>query len=87
MNNNKKDILRRKKLDVENKKIYDESKWRYSSPKITKVFNNKGIKSNQKRVERRMKVLGLRSIIIKKYNHSSSTNYTDNPKEYKNILA
>ncbi len=32
-----------------------------------------------------MKILGLRSIIIKKYNHSSSTKY-DESKEYPNLL-
>ena len=32
------------KLDVEIRKIYDESKGRYGSPKITKALENKGIK-------------------------------------------
>ena len=31
------------KLDVEIKKIYDESKGRYGSPKIAKALKNKGI--------------------------------------------
>ncbi len=73
------------KLDVEIKKIYDESKGRYGSPKITKVINNKGIKVSQKRVARRMKSLGLRSITIKKYNHASS-NKQDENKEYLKLL-
>ena len=42
------------KLDIEIKKIYDDSKGRYGSPKITKVLENKGIKVSQKRVARRM---------------------------------
>ena len=33
-----------------------------------------------------MRILGLRSITIKKYNHSSSANNTVNSKEYKNLL-
>ena len=72
-------------LDVEIKKIYDDSKGRYGSPKITQVLKNNGKKVSQKRVARRMKFLGLRSIIVKKYNHSSSSK-TDNTKEYVNLL-
>ena len=48
------------KLDVEIKKIYDESKGRYGYPKITKELENKGINVSQKRVARRMKFLGLK---------------------------
>ena len=73
------------KLDVEIKKIYDESKGRYGSPKITKVLESKGINVSQKRVARRMKFLGLRSIIIKKFNHAGNSK-TDNTKEYPNLL-
>ena len=73
------------KLDVEIKKIYDESKGRYGSPKITKVLESKGINVSQKRVARRMKFLGLRSIIIKKFNHAENSK-TDNTKEYPNLL-
>ena len=73
------------KLDVEIKKIYDESKCRYGSPKITKVLKNKGINVSQNRVARRMKFLGLRSIVIKKFNHTGNSK-TDNTKEYSNLL-
>ena len=73
------------KLDVEIKKIYDESKGRYGSPKITKVLKNKGIIVSQKRVARRMKFLGLRSITIKKFNHAGASK-SDGTKEYKNLL-
>ena len=73
------------KLDIEIKKVYNESKGRYGSPKITKVLNNKGIEVSQKRVARRMKFLRLRSITIKKYNNASGTK-TDNTKEYPNLL-
>ena len=48
------------KLDVEIKKIYDESKGRYGSPKITKKLKEEGINVSQKRVARRMKFLGLK---------------------------
>ena len=40
---------------------------------------------SQKGVARRMKILGLRSIIVKKYNHAGVSK-TDNTKEYPNIL-
>ncbi len=40
---------------------------------------------SQKRVARRMKFLGLRSIVVKKYNHSGSSK-TDDTKEYPNLL-
>ena len=73
------------KLDVEIKKIYDESKGRYGSPKITKVLKVKGIIVSQKRVARRMKILCLRSITVKKFNHSGNSK-TDNTKEYPNFL-
>lgn len=67
------------------KKIYDESKGRYGSPKITKKLSEEGIIVSQKRVARRMKLLGLRSITVKKYNHSGASK-TDNKKEYLNLL-
>ena len=73
------------KLDVKIKQIYEESKGRYGSPKITKVLENKGINVSQKRVARRMKFLGLRSITIKKFNHAGSSK-SDDTKEYKNLL-
>lgn len=72
-------------MDVEIKKIYDESKGRYGSPKITKVLKNNGINVSQKRVARRMKFLELRSIVVKKFNHSG-TSKVDNTKEYSNLL-
>ena len=40
---------------------------------------------SQKRVARRMKKIGIRSIIIKKYNHSGNFKI-DNTKEYPNLL-
>ena len=44
-----------------------------------------GIEASQKRVAKRMKVLGLKSIIVKKYNHSGSSKTASN-KEYPNLL-
>ena len=72
-------------MDIKIKEIYDKYKGRYGSPKITKLLNNEGNNVSQKRVARRMKFLGLRSIVVKKYNHSS-TSKTDDTKEYPNLL-
>ena len=72
-------------LDSKIKRIYDESKGRYGSPKITKVLNNEGEKVSQKRVAKRMRKMGLRSITIKKFNHAGNSK-TDNTKEYPNLL-
>ena len=54
-------------------------------PKSQKVLNSQDIKVSQKRVARRMKELGLRSIIVKKFNHSGSKKVDDKNKE--NLLA
>ena len=60
---------------------FEKSKKRYGSPKITKVLNKQGIKVSQKRVARRMKVLGLRSITVKKFNHNGNKKVDDKNKE------
>ena len=73
------------KSDIEIKKIYNDSKGRYGSPKITKLLKNNGINVSQKRVARRMKILGFRSITIKKYNYTGNSK-TDNTREYPNLL-
>lgn len=77
--------LANSKLDIEIKRIFNESKKRYGSPKITKTLINEGIKVSQKRVARRMRKLGLRSIIVKKFNHAGKSK-VDNTKEYPNLL-
>ena len=79
--------MRNNYLDMKIKKIYYGAKKRYGSPKITKELNKQGIIVSQKRVARRMKLLGLRSIIMKKYHYYSknnSNNYCN--KEYINLL-
>ena len=71
-------------LDKKIKEEYEKSKKRYGSPKITKILNQQGIKVSQKRVARRMKVLGIKSIIIRKYNHKGNKKVDDTNK--KNLL-
>ena len=68
-------------LDKKIREEYEKSKKRYGSPKITKILNKQGIKVSQKRVARRMKSLGLRSIIVKKFNHSGNKKVEDKNKE------
>ena len=74
-----------RELDIKIREIYNESKGRYGSPKITKVLKQQGYKVSQKRVARRMKIQNLRSIVVKKYNHAGKSS-TDNTKEYPNLL-
>ena len=71
-------------LDKRIKEEYEKSKERYGSPKITKILNQQGIKVSPKRVARRMKALGLKSIIVKKYNHNGNKKVDDTNK--KNLL-
>lgn len=80
---NKKNSYKKANEELD-KKILEEfkkSKRRYGSPKITKILNKKGVKVSQKRVARRMKTLGLRSIIVKKFNHSGNKKIDDKNKE------
>ena len=60
------------KLDKEILKEYEKSKGRYGLPKVQKALEKRGIKASQKRVARRMKKMGLKSIIVKKYRPSGS---------------
>lgn len=63
--------------------IYKESKKRYGAPKIHNVLINDGDKISLKRVQRLMRKLSIRSIVIKKFRpHSSKTKV----EEKENIL-
>lgn len=72
-------------LDKKIREEFEKSKRRYGSPKIAKKLNKQGLKVSQKRVARRMKKLGLRSVIVKKYNHNGNKKVDDKNKE--NLLA
>ena len=74
------------KLDKEILKEYENSKGRYGSPKIQKALEKRGIRANQKRVARRMKKMGLKSIIVKKYRPSGSKGKVDDTNR-PNLLA
>ncbi len=73
------------KLDKEIKEEYEKSKGRYGSPKIQKMLEKRGIKASQKRVARRMKKMGMRSITVKKYKPSGSKGKVDD-KDKSNLL-
>lgn len=74
-----------KELDKKILEEFEKSKRRYGSPKITKILKKQGIQVSQKRVARRMKKLGIKSIIVKKFNHSGNKKVDDTNKE--NLLA
>ena len=78
----------KKANDELDKKILEEFEKfqkRYGSPKITKILKKQGIQVSQKRVARRMKALGIKSIIVKKFNHNGNKKVDDTNKE--NLLA
>lgn len=54
-------------LDSKILKVYYDSKRRYDAPKIFKVLRNEGETASLKRIQRRMTVLGINSVVIKKY--------------------
>jgi len=56
-----------KRLDAEIREIYDSSKGRYGSPKITEELQDRGRNVSKNRVARRMRDAGLRSKVRRKY--------------------
>ena len=56
-----------KRLDAEIRQIYDGSKGRYGSPKITRELQDRGRRVSKNRVARRMRCTGLRSKVRRKY--------------------
>ena len=75
--------LENQELKKQIKLIYLDSKQRYGSPKITRVLNKKrNIKGekrvSQKRVQRLMNQLGIKSITVKKFNpQGKNSGYTE----------
>jgi transposase len=66
------------------KNAYEASKRRYGAVKICHTLNDSGIPCSIKRVQRHMAKQGLRSIVVKKYNHHANHGTVPNDKE--NIL-
>ena len=59
--------LDNQRLDAEIREIYDGSKGRYGSPKITQELRDRGRRVGKNRVAKRMRKTGLRSKIRRKY--------------------
>lgn len=60
------------KLDKKILEIYIDSQKRYGAPKIHKVLEKQDIRVNIKTVQKRMRKLGIRSIVTKKFkNHKA----------------
>jgi transposase len=57
---------------------------RYGADKLCRVLNDWGITCSIKRVQRHMKLLGIRSAVVKKYNHKA--NHGKVPDNKGNIL-
>lgn len=54
-------------LDSKLLKVYYDSKRRYGAPKIFKVLRNEGESASLKRIQHRMTVLDIKSVVVKKY--------------------
>ncbi len=74
-----------KKFSHEVKQVYDDSKQRYGAVKICRILNGNGIPCSVKRVQRHMAKQGLRSVVVKKYNHQA--NHGVVPDDKANILG
>lgn len=66
------------------KQTYDDSKQRYGAIKICRILKGNGTPCSIKRVQRHMAAQGLRSIVVKKYNHHA--NHGTVPDDKVNIL-
>ena len=54
------------------KQAYEDSKQRYGAVKICRILNDNGTSCSVKRVQRHMAEQGLRSVVVKKYNHRAN---------------
>ena len=64
--------------------VYTEFKKRYDAIKLQKELSDRGIQCSVKRVQRHMHRLGIKSIVIKKYQYSKNCGRV--PDDKKNIL-
>ncbi|MBW1700402.1 MAG: IS3 family transposase, partial [Deltaproteobacteria bacterium] len=67
--------MENKRLDAQILKIYDSSKGRYGSPKISRELQDRGHRVSRSRVARRMRTLGLRSKVRRKYRVTTDTKH------------
>lgn len=72
------------KFSLKVKEVYEDSRQRYGAVKICHTLNAIGTPCSIKRVQRHMAKQGLRSVVVKKYNHHANHGIVPNDKE--NIL-
>ena len=71
-------------FSLEVKQCFDDNKQRYGAIKIHRKLNEAGILCSIKRVQRHMQRQGLRSVVVKKYNHKANQGKVPDDKE--NVL-
>ncbi len=67
--------IENRRLDAHIKAIFKKYKGRYASPKITDELNDMGFPVGKNRVARRMKKLGLRSNVRRKYRATTDSKH------------
>ena len=67
--------LDNQRLDAQIREIYEQSKGRYGSPKITQELRDQGRKVGKNRVAERMRKAGLRSKIRRKYRVTTNSKH------------
>ena len=67
--------LDNQRLDTEIREIYDSSKGRYGSPKITQELRDRGRRVGKNRVAKRMRKAGLRSKIRRQYRVTTNSKH------------
>lgn len=72
------------KFSAEVRQCFEESKKRYGAVKIHHKLIEKGIPCSVKRVQRHMQRQGLRSVVVKRYNHKANQGKVPDDKE--NVL-
>lgn len=76
--------IKYQQFSEEIKQCFLESKKRYGAIKIHRKLNDAGVPCSIKRVQRHMQRLGLRSVVVKKYNYNANQGTVPDNKE--NIL-
>ena len=66
-------------LDVEVAAVHAASKQRYGSPRVHRTLERQGRRVSRKRIEARMRALGLRSKRAKRFRHTTQADDTHAP--------
>jgi putative transposase len=66
-------------LDVEVAAVHEGSKHRYGSPRVHRALQRQGRRVSRKRIEARMKALGLRSKRTKRFRHTTQADAAHAP--------